>query len=97
MFVRCVENLAELAPYRHAWDALAGDCVFKSATWLAAWWRHYGAGYPQRRLAVWLALARQDASADALVAALPCYLETTWTRGPILRLLGDGEVCSDHL
>ncbi len=32
-----------------------------------------------------------------VVAILPCYLERTITRGRVLRLLGDGEVCSDHL
>jgi len=32
-----------------------------------------------------------------LVAIVPCYLERTITRGRVLRLLGDGEVCVDHL
>jgi CelD/BcsL family acetyltransferase involved in cellulose biosynthesis len=34
---------------------------------------------------------------QTLVAIAPCYLERTITRGRVLRLLGDGEVCSDHL
>lgn len=36
-------------------------------------------------------------STDQLVAILPCYLDRSLTRGKVLRLLGDGEVCSDHL
>jgi CelD/BcsL family acetyltransferase involved in cellulose biosynthesis len=34
---------------------------------------------------------------DRLIAILPCYLQRSLTRGRVLRLLGDGEVCSDHL
>ena len=34
---------------------------------------------------------------DRLVAILPCYLDCTLARGKVLRFLGDGEVCSDHL
>ena len=32
-----------------------------------------------------------------LVAILPCYLESNLLHGRMLRLLGDGEVCSDYL
>ncbi len=34
---------------------------------------------------------------EQLVAILPCYLNHSLTRGRVLRLLGDGEVCSDYL
>ncbi|MGI9456312.1 MAG: GNAT family N-acetyltransferase [Aeoliella sp.] len=36
-------------------------------------------------------------SAEKLVAILPCYQESSMARGKVLRLLGDGEVCSEHL
>lgn len=42
-------------------------------------------------------LAEDGTLAQSLVAIAPCYLERTFTRGRVLRLLGDGEVCSDHL
>ncbi len=35
--------------------------------------------------------------ANRLVAIAPCYIERSPVRGSVLRLLGDGEVCSDHL
>jgi len=35
--------------------------------------------------------------ANQLTAILPCYLEGNFARGRVLRLLGDGEVCSDYL
>jgi CelD/BcsL family acetyltransferase involved in cellulose biosynthesis len=44
-----------------------------------------------------LAFKSADEQPESLVAVLPCYIEPNWTRGRVLRLLGDGEVCSDHL
>jgi CelD/BcsL family acetyltransferase involved in cellulose biosynthesis len=66
--------------------------VFRSWTWLGTWWRHYGAG---RRLCVIVALADETDAAPA--AILPGYVERSVVRGRVLRLVGDGEVCSDHL
>jgi CelD/BcsL family acetyltransferase involved in cellulose biosynthesis len=97
MVVRCVENWAEFEPYREAWDALTGGCVFRSWTWLSTWWKHYGEGHPRRALRVFLTLRDGSGNPSALVAVLPCYVESSWTQGRVLRLLGDGEVCSDHL
>lgn len=34
---------------------------------------------------------------ESLLAILPCYIESYFARGQVLRLLGDGEICSDHL
>jgi len=34
---------------------------------------------------------------ENLQAILPCYVESHFARGQVLRLLGDGEICSDHL
>ncbi len=34
---------------------------------------------------------------EKLLAILPCYVESNFARGQVLRLLGDGEICSDHL
>ncbi|MCC6493539.1 MAG: GNAT family N-acetyltransferase [Pirellulales bacterium] len=95
VYVRCIENLAEVAPYQQAWDALAGDCVFRSYSWLTTWWRHYGQAHHQRRLAILLAFSQQSGG-DRLVAVLPAYVDPSWRQGRVLRLMGDGEVCSDH-
>jgi CelD/BcsL family acetyltransferase involved in cellulose biosynthesis len=97
VLIRCVQQLTDLEPYRFEWDAIAGQCVFRSWTWLTAWWRHYGAANPKPELRIYLALNQQPGRADELVAALPCYLDSTWSQGRALRLLGDGEACSDHL
>ena len=97
MYVRCVNNWAELDRYRHAWDTLAEGSVFRSWTWLSTWWRHYGEPDARRELHVYLAFSEVSASPESLAAVLPCYVEASWTQGRVLRLLSDGEVCSDHL
>ncbi|HEX6962617.1 MAG TPA: GNAT family N-acetyltransferase [Lacipirellula sp.] len=97
MYVRCVENIEELDPVREAWNALAAGHPFRAPTWLTTWWQHYGDGQRGRELRVWLAFSSKLADPASLQGVLPCYLESTWTQGRVLRLLGDGEVCSDHL
>lgn len=107
MYVQRITELADLEPYRERWDEIAGDCPFRSWAWQSTWWQHYGA---DAQLLVLLVFDEDDANcqpattcsdttndADRLVAVLPCYLASTFARGQVLRLLGDGEVCSDHL
>ena len=108
MHIQRITQVTDLHPYREQWDKLAGDCVFRSWAWLTTWWKHYG---EDKQLFVLLVFTEQDAlscqasancsssqsNAENLRAILPCYLESTFARGQVLRLLGDGEVCSDHL
>lgn len=97
MYVRCIQTLDELEPYARMWESLADGCVFRSWTWLNAWWRHYGAGDARRELRVFLASRDRNDDATSLMGVLPCYGEARWTTGRVLRLLGDGEACSDHV
>jgi CelD/BcsL family acetyltransferase involved in cellulose biosynthesis len=111
MYVRLVENLEQLEPLHTRWDELAGGCIFRSWTWLGTWWKHYGTDCPEKKLRVLLVLegeanqycqttdngAACAPEAKRIAAILPCYLEKSLTRGRVLRLLGDGEVCSEHL
>lgn len=110
MYVKVVENLEALQPLRARWDTVAAGVVFRTWTWLSTWWRHYGEmGSRQLHvLLVWEGDQAVDCEAsnctgtpcsdpDKLIAILPCYLDSNLTRGRVLRLLGDGEVCSDHL
>ncbi|NOY43581.1 MAG: GNAT family N-acetyltransferase [Planctomycetes bacterium] len=113
MYVQRINNIEQLLPYRQRWDELAGECVFRTSIWLTTWWHHYGHSKPGCDLAVFLVFNQsapskchaQDATADCssapnienLVAILPGYFQQTFTQGTALRLLGDGEVCSDHL
>jgi len=113
MTIQKITQWDDLEPYRARWDQLAGDCVFRSWDWLSTWWQHYRANQELFVLLVFSegSLSANDlpncqpstnclASATdekELVAILPCYLETHFARGQVLRLLGDGEVCSDYL
>ena len=106
MFVQTATQIAELNAYQRPWDELAGDSPFRSWAWLSTWWKHYGAGHDLLVLLVFddTPPCTSESSCrtglpgtDKLVAILPLYLETTHTRGRVLRLLGDGEVCSEHL
>jgi len=99
MHVLRVQQLENLSPYRKQWEQLADGCVFRSWTWLSTWWKHYHSLRPAQSLNVLLVFADEfhETKNGQLIAILPCYSDTSLTRGKVLRLLGDGEVCSDHL
>lgn len=99
MHVLRVKQFENLTPYRDRWDQLANGCVFRSWTWLATWWNHYESLRPAQSLNVFLVFEEEpsEKSSERLVAILPCYSDTSFARGKVLRFLGDGEVCSDHL
>ena len=59
--------------------------------------RPHRTGKSQEANSCHVELAMEKDLDPVLVAIAPCYLERTFTRGRVLRLLGDGEVCSDHL
>ena len=108
MQVQLVTSIAELVGVRDRWDQLNGDCVFRSWAWLTTWWDYYSSN---GRLHVLLVTDERPGSAccgsrrhssakvdpSQLIGVLPCYVEQSLARGRVLRLLGDGEVCSDHL
>ena len=95
MHVLRVTQIEDLTAYQQQWDHLADGCVFRSWTWLSTWWKHYQSLRPTQSLNVLLVFAEE--SSEQPVTILPCYTDTSFTRGKVLRLLGDGEVCSDHL
>ena len=112
MYVRCVDQLEQLKPLASRWDELAGGYVFCSWTWLSTWWRYYGTTFDARLQLQVLLVYEGNQSVDCqdqnqlstchttdqqLIAILPCYLEQSLTRGKVLRLLGDGEVCSEYI
>ncbi|HVC94131.1 MAG TPA: GNAT family N-acetyltransferase [Pirellulales bacterium] len=90
----CVEPLTSsnaLAEMCGPWNALAGDVTFRRWEWLEAWWRHY-----RREGMDLFALAVRDGDGE-LVGLTPWYIERSARAGRVVRFLGSGEVCSDHL
>ncbi len=96
--VVAIDRLDGLEKLRLAWEHLDGGVPFRSYDWLTTWWRHYGQPAGHDRLCLHV-LAVRDAALgdDAWIGIAPWYAERTRTRGTVLRALGGGEVCSDHL
>lgn len=80
--------LEDLEPHALAWDRLAMGVPFRTWAWLATWWQHYS---PLGHLYV---LGVFDGA--ELVGLAPWYRTQTRAHGQTLRLLGDGEVCSEY-
>ncbi|MEM9658636.1 MAG: GNAT family N-acetyltransferase, partial [Planctomycetota bacterium] len=109
MLVTNHRAFADCEAFADRWDGLAAGCAFRTWQWLSVWWEHYGAqrrsrptasAFGTRRLAI--LAAHDDQSPNGVnqsepVAILPAYVDISLARGRVLRLLGDGEVCSDHL
>lgn len=96
LHLQVFDSFANVGPYRERWDRLADGVVFRSFDWQRLWWEHYGQLDPRRELH--LVVVRDDSHGDqACIAIAPLMVERTVTRGTVVRWLGAGEVCSDHL
>lgn len=91
MHVYTLQSLDELARYAEDWDRLADGNPLRGWAWLSTWWRHYGG-----RAAGLRAACVFDES-DRLVGVGPWYAAASAPFGRVSRMLGDGEVCTDHL
>ena len=97
MRVELISRLDRLAEHAETWDFLAGGVPFRSWAWLSTWWRYYGMpeDAPSRSNQLF-ALCVFDRH-DELVGMAPGYLENSAARGRVVRFLGSGDVCSDHM
>ena len=89
--VSTTHGLSEL---RDQWNALAGDVPFRSHEWLATWWQHYGSEQLRHRE---LHVVCVTTEGGRLIGLAPWYLARSLAKGRMVRWLGDGEVCTDHL
>src|SRR5450755_4403631 len=93
---------AELASLKTRWNELADGEPMRSWTWLATWWKYYGAANGNeepitgRELRVVAVFDGEDVDARRLIGIAPWYLDRTIVKGNVLRLLGSGEVCTEH-
>jgi hypothetical protein len=112
MHVERIATWDELASLERDWNVLAGDMPFRTWNWLATWWKHYGSvdnkdGKPDdgksgdRELYVLAVFSDLDPATNdkyrQLIGVAPWYLDRTRIKGNLLRWLGSGEVCTDHL
>ena len=91
MTVRLLDTPEALETIADDWRQLAAGHPFRGYDWLAGWWRHYA---PPGELFV---LAVTDDTTNGLVGLAPWRREHSARRGEIIRPLGDGQVCTDHL
>ncbi len=103
MTVQLITDSNELADLETAWNALAGGMPLRSWDWLATWWNHYGAASDKSADRQLYVLAVYDDDNDAtdgakpLIGIAPWYLDRSAIKGSVIRWLGSGEVCTDHL
>lgn len=86
---RKIDAASDLTPFFDAWRELTGGAPMRSPEWLLSWWEIYAA--PNDELFVLLIHNGED----ALVGLAPLYLQDAVTNAT-LRLLGSGEVCTNH-
>jgi CelD/BcsL family acetyltransferase involved in cellulose biosynthesis len=91
-------NFATLADQFPAWNALSQGVPFRQWQWVEAWWRHYGCeanGSPKPDHELFVLTMHDDAG--RLIGIAPWYRHKTRSGARVIRFLGEGEVCSDHL
>ena len=74
-----------------AWQSLHHGSPMQSPAWLTTWWNVYGKAKPRK-----LCVAVVQDEHDKIVAVAPWYIHNQPLTGATLRMLGDGEVCSDY-
>lgn len=85
-----IDSLSELTPLLEAWRELTAGGPTRSPEWLLSWWEFYGE--PDDELCILLF----HEPGGALVGLAPLYLQGARGRRAIYRLLGSGEVCTNH-
>lgn len=90
MTVDVLQSVEAIASIAQQWNRLAWACPMRSYDWLEAWWRHYQPGGRPMVLAVRDGRGR-------LAGLAPWRVEVSPHRGRVIRWLGDGRACSDHL
>jgi hypothetical protein len=91
-------DFASLASHLAEWNELAQSVPFRLWQWLDAWWRHYGCetdGRPKRFHQLFVLSVWNDER--QLIGIAPWYRLHTRSGTRVVRCLGDGEICSDHL
>lgn len=110
MQVQRITSWVDLTALEMEWNTLSAGMPLRSWDWLATWWKHYGgcdfsladnASSPNGELFV-LAVYREPTFKHGgpvreLIGIAPWYIDRSALKGSVIRWLGDGEVCTDHL
>jgi CelD/BcsL family acetyltransferase involved in cellulose biosynthesis len=100
---RLINKNEELATLEVPWNRLAAGEPMRSWTWLATWWKHYQHEVAEpgrnvdRELHVLAVFDEPHDGQARLIGLAPWYLEHSIVKGNVIRPLGSGHVCTDHL
>lgn len=113
MTVQLISTWEEFAALEQPWNSLAGGMPFRSWDWLGTWWKYYGCSkrhepngkacrVAEQQLFVLAVFDDQFAAENSpherkLLGIAPWYLTRSLVHGRVIRWLGSGEVCTDHL
>jgi CelD/BcsL family acetyltransferase involved in cellulose biosynthesis len=97
MTVRILTTWQDFAELETPWRALDGGMPFRSWDWLATWWKHYAAADWQLHVLAVYGDVDGDGNNHQLLGIAPWYLDRTLVNGNVVRWLGSGEACTDHL
>lgn len=106
MHVERIHTASQLASLAVDWNTLADSMPFRTWDWLATWWKFYGSGSQRELLTsrqLFVLAVYDDAEADAhsgsrkLIGIAPWRLDHNAIQGSVIRWIGEGEVCTDHL
>ena len=100
---RLITTNDELSALEGPWNALAAGAPMRSWTWLVTWWKYFqnpAEGRSRgidRELHVIATYDETQSDVPQLIGLAPWYIERTAVRGNVIRPLGSGHVCTDHL
>ena len=113
MHIERITTWPELEALESQWNTLVGGVPFRTWDWLATWWKYYGHSvdgddaqtdssrdWQLNVLAVYDVVECETSGTEVtrkLIGVAPWYLDFNPIKGNVLRWLGDGEVCTDHL
>jgi CelD/BcsL family acetyltransferase involved in cellulose biosynthesis len=88
--IETTHDLESLLGDHELWNDLARGVPFRETSWLAPWWRQFGADKQAHVL-----VARDDS--NVIRGLLPLYRSGKSDRGGTLSMIGDGEAYSDYV
>jgi CelD/BcsL family acetyltransferase involved in cellulose biosynthesis len=84
-----IQHAADLFTFRKSWSELAAGVPMQTPEWLLTWLKYYTT--PDDELCVLLFHETEG----SLVGMAPLYIQKAWGKATI-RLLGSGDVCTNH-
>ena len=96
MQVQLIQDESELLQLTAPWSGLSGKSPMLAPSWLMLWWKHYQRKSAEASGEELFVLSVTDKS-GSLIGLAPWYLAREKRDRRVIKFLGSGPVCSDHL